>query len=192
MKTVNKLVRMAVLCLLVLCGSSYFVSCNSSEYDGKEAEQLAEQFYTYYIDNYGNVGNNCEEIASKYLTDDFAKDYISYMKMQYPIDLLSSGTMYEDGKTFFGSFNKAEYIGEDKVSNFIESNKYLSPLFSSIIGLIPNCASSVIITELFVSSRIGIGALLSGLIVNAGLGIFYLLRKDQNKKKVLLIILTIL
>lgn len=116
MKTVNKLVRMAVLCLLVLCGSSYFVSCNNSEYDGKEAEQLAEQFYTYYIDNYGNVGNNCEEIASKYLTDDFAKDYISYMKMQYPIDLLSSGTMYEDGKTFFGSFNKAEYIGEDKVN----------------------------------------------------------------------------
>lgn len=81
------------------------------------------------------------------------------------------------------------YIGEDNVYNFIESNKYLSPLFSSIIGLIPNCASSVIITKLYIANGIGIGALLAGLIVNAGLGLFYLLRKDKNKKKVLLLIL---
>lgn len=81
------------------------------------------------------------------------------------------------------------FIGEDKVNTFIDSNKYLAPLFSSIIGLVPNCASSVIITELYISSRIGLGALLGGLIVNAGLGIFYLLKKDKNKKKVLMMIL---
>ena len=82
------------------------------------------------------------------------------------------------------------FVGEDKFNTFIETNKYFSPLATTIIGLIPNCASSVLITELYVSNNIGFGALLSGLMVNAGLGVFYLARKEKNKKKVLYIILT--
>ena len=81
------------------------------------------------------------------------------------------------------------FIGEDNISNFIESNKYLSPLFSCLIGLIPNCASSVIITELFIMNNISFGACLSGLLVNSGLGLIYLIK--NNKKKTTIPILLI-
>ena len=121
MNTIFEKTRMAVLCLCVLCSSSCFIACNSSGTEGKgaegkEAEMFAEQFYTYYIQNYENVYNMCEEIADKYLTEEFAKSYVSEMKRTYPVDLLSTGLIYNKGKAFYGSYNKAEYIGEVKVN----------------------------------------------------------------------------
>jgi len=80
------------------------------------------------------------------------------------------------------------FIGEDKIMSFLSSNSLLAPLFTVLIGLIPNCASSVIITELFLLGGINFGACLGGLSINAGLGIFYLMKEEHNKKKVLLII----
>ena len=117
MNKIIKKARLAVLWLCLLCGYSCFIACNnSSEDDGKEAEKFAEQFFTYYINNYENAYDMCEEIADKYLTEDFAKSYVSQMRRTYPLDLLSTGLIYDKGKTFYGSFNKAEYIGEDKVN----------------------------------------------------------------------------
>ncbi len=81
-------------------------------------------------------------------------------------------------------------IGENNFAAFIESNKYLTPLFASLIGLIPNCASSVLISELYLSSSIPFGALLSGLLVNAGLGFVVLFKAKKDIKNVFLIILT--
>ena len=81
-------------------------------------------------------------------------------------------------------------IGESNFAAFIESNKYLTPLYASIIGLIPNCASSVLITEMFLSNSIPFGALLSGLLVNAGLGFVVLFKSKKDIKNTLLIILT--
>ena len=80
------------------------------------------------------------------------------------------------------------FIGEDTFSNFILSSKYLAPLFTTIIGLIPNCASSVLITELFTSGNLSFGALLGGLIVNAGLGMMVLLKNKKNIKNSLLVL----
>ena len=80
-------------------------------------------------------------------------------------------------------------IGEDKIQAFIESNKYLSPLFSSLIGLIPNCASSVIITELFVMGNIKFGACLAGLLMNSGLGLIYLIRHNKKKTTIPIILI---
>ena len=80
------------------------------------------------------------------------------------------------------------FIGEDNFASFMSSNKYLSPLYASIIGLIPNCASSLLITELYVSGHLSFGALLAGLLVNSGLGMMLLLRKRKTAKYVLLII----
>ena len=82
-------------------------------------------------------------------------------------------------------------IGEENFANFITTNKYLSPLYAAIIGIIPNCASSTIISELFVKGHIGFAALLSGLLMNAGLGLFYLIKNEHKKKNVLYILLTI-
>ena len=80
------------------------------------------------------------------------------------------------------------YVGEENFANFMVSNKYLSPLFTSIIGMIPNCVSSVLISELYISSSLPFGALLAGLLMNAGLGMMVLLKNKATIKSTLLIL----
>lgn len=79
-------------------------------------------------------------------------------------------------------------IGENTLTEFIKSNVYLSPLFSVIIGLIPNCASSVIIAEMFITDKIPFGACLAGLIANAGVGLTVLFGKKENVKNAIKVI----
>jgi hypothetical protein len=83
------------------------------------------------------------------------------------------------------------YVGEDVISDFLTSYYYLTPVLSILVGLIPNCASSVIITELFLQGSLPFGAALAGLICNAGLGLVYLIKNKKNIKDVLIIILTL-
>ena len=59
-------------------------------------------------------------------------------------------------------------IGDENLKNFMAQSKLLEPVISSLIGLIPNCASSVIITELYLSEIISFGSLIAGLLVNSG------------------------
>ena len=80
------------------------------------------------------------------------------------------------------------FVGLDKFSSFMNTNRYLAPLFTSIIGLIPNCASSVAITELYLSGTLSFGALFAGLLVNSGLGIMVLIKEHKNIKKTLQIV----
>ncbi len=80
------------------------------------------------------------------------------------------------------------FVGENSIKEFLNNNIYLTPFLSSIIGLIPNCASSIIITELYVSSSLSFAATISGLICNAGLGLIYLLKDKKNLKNTLFII----
>ena len=79
-------------------------------------------------------------------------------------------------------------IGEDSFANFMTSNRYLTPLFSSIIGIIPNCSSSLLITKLFVNNNLSFGAMLSGLLMNSGLGTMVLFRHFKESKNVLIIL----
>ena len=81
-----------------------------------------------------------------------------------------------------------EWVGEENFLNFMISSKYLSPLYCSVVGLIPNCASSLLITELYLDGAVPFGALLSGLLVNSGLGMLLLLKSKNSAKNVLLII----
>ena len=85
-----------------------------------------------------------------------------------------------------------ELIGEDKLSNFLTTNSVMQPLLALIVGFIPNCASSVIITELFMSKLITFGSLITGLCANAGLGIFVLFKANKNIKENLFIVGTII
>ena len=80
------------------------------------------------------------------------------------------------------------WVGQENFANFMISNRYLAPLFTSIIGLIPNCASSVLITELYLSGTLSFGALFAGLLVNSGLGVMILIKEYKNIKKTLLIL----
>ena len=79
-------------------------------------------------------------------------------------------------------------VGEDNFADFLDTNKYLTPLFSCIIGLIPNCASSLLLTELFLGGNLSFGALTGGLLVNSGLGMMVLIKNRRSMKNVLLIL----
>ena len=81
-----------------------------------------------------------------------------------------------------------ELIGEDAFSDFLGGSFAFAPLFSTLIGLIPNCASSIIITELFIKGGLSFGACLGGLCCNAGLGLVVLFRQNKNIKNNLWII----
>lgn len=74
-------------------------------------------------------------------------------------------------------------IGEEFLANFILNQPILGPILAGIIGLIPNCASSVVLTELFTSGVIGIGTLIGGLLVNSGLGVIVLFKVNKNLKE---------
>lgn len=74
-------------------------------------------------------------------------------------------------------------IGEDKLSTIMLSKNILTYFACSLIGLIPNCASSVIMTELYLSKLLTIGNLLSGLLTGSGLGILLLFKTNKNIKE---------
>lgn len=80
------------------------------------------------------------------------------------------------------------YIGEDNIKLFIANAHGYSYFLSSLIGLIPNCASSVIITELYVSNLISVGEMLSGLLTGSGIGILLLFKTNKNLKENLTIL----
>lgn len=72
--------------------------------------------------------------------------------------------------------------GEEVFAGFMNQNVWLQPLASVLIGLIPNCAASVMITEMFVGGSLTLGAAVAGLAVNAGLGIAVLFKENKNLK----------
>lgn len=74
-------------------------------------------------------------------------------------------------------------VGEDKLVSFLISSKVFAPLFACIVGLIPNCASSVVLTELFTIGGISFGACIGGLIVNAGIAFVVLFKENKNMKE---------
>ena len=80
-------------------------------------------------------------------------------------------------------------VGETNFINFLLSNKYAAPIYASVIGLIPNCASSVLLSELYMTGGLSFGSLLAGLLVNSGLGMMVLLKSKSNLKQAGLIIL---
>ncbi len=72
------------------------------------------------------------------------------------------------------------WIGENNIMTFLETNQALGPLLATIIGLIPNCSSSILTTELFLKGGLSFGSLIAGLIINSGLGIVFLFRKKAT------------
>ena len=79
-------------------------------------------------------------------------------------------------------------IGEDTIASIVSQNSILGPIIAGIIGLIPNCASSIILTELFIENVISMPILISGVAVNAGVGVLVLFKTNKNLKENLKIV----
>ena len=82
-------------------------------------------------------------------------------------------------------------IGEDKISNLLLNGNIFTPFLSSIIGLIPNCAGSVVITELYVNNVISFGSMLAGLLTGSGISILILFKVNNDLKDNMMILGTI-
>jgi len=74
------------------------------------------------------------------------------------------------------------FVGEERISDFLTNAKYFAPLFAVLIGLIPNCASSVVLTNLLLIGGLSFSACLAGLIVNAGIAYLILFKQNKNIK----------
>ena len=74
-------------------------------------------------------------------------------------------------------------IGEDNIAGFMLDRPILGPIISGIIGLIPNCASSVIITQMYLENIISVGTMIAGLLVGAGVGLAVLFRTNKGIKE---------
>ena len=81
-----------------------------------------------------------------------------------------------------------ELVGEENIQSIVLNRPVLGSVLAAIVGLIPNCASSVALTSLFVDGVISSGALLSGLMVNAGVGLAILFRNNRPVKDSLRIV----
>lgn len=75
------------------------------------------------------------------------------------------------------------FIGEDQISAFLNANTALQPLVAALIGLIPNCAASVVLAQSYTLGAIGFAALTAGLSANAGIGLALIFRNRKAWKK---------
>lgn len=76
-----------------------------------------------------------------------------------------------------------ETVGEDALATLLHSNQVLSILGSALVGLVPNCAASVVVAQLYVDGALGAGALIAGSLVSAGVGLLVLLRANRRPKE---------
>lgn len=134
--------------------------------------------------NLNNV-NSTEEDLAKNESNDGAKTFL-HEHFLHPLE--------HSLKTFIAALliNLAfaliiYFVTEERLTEFLQGAKFFTPAAAALIGLIPNCSSSVLISKLYVSGSISFGACLSGLSANAGLGLFFLFKTQKNLKSSLFI-----
>ncbi len=74
-------------------------------------------------------------------------------------------------------------IGEEQISGFLQNQPILGPVIAGIIGLIPNCAASVILTQMYLENVISLATVISGLLVGAGVGLAVLFKMNKGIKE---------
>lgn len=75
------------------------------------------------------------------------------------------------------------FIGEERLGSFLQNQPILGPVIAGLLGLIPNCASSVIITQMFLDNVISAATMISGLLVGAGVGLAVLFKTNKGIKE---------
>lgn len=83
----------------------------------------------------------------------------------------------------FGLNIVMEYVGSDVLNNIFRSNSFIAPVFASLVGLIPNCAASVIITELYLEGVLSLAGAVAGLLTGSGVAILVLFKVNKDRRE---------
>ena len=75
------------------------------------------------------------------------------------------------------------WVGEDVLGSLILNRPVVGAMIAGIVGLIPNCAASVIITQLYLGGVLSAGAMIAGLLSGTGVGLLVLFRVNDNRKE---------
>ena len=78
-------------------------------------------------------------------------------------------------------------VGQDAIAAALEGQTLLQPVLAAVVGLIPNCAASVAVTEFYLEGVITFGATVAGLCASGGLGVLVLLKEDDRREAVAII-----
>lgn len=74
-------------------------------------------------------------------------------------------------------------IGEETLAALVQGKPALSLFLSALVGMIPNCASSVILTQLYLGGVLSAGALMAGLLSGSGVGFLVLLKVNDDRRE---------
>lgn len=80
------------------------------------------------------------------------------------------------------------YIGEDNIKHIFDKTNFFTPFIAGLIGLIPNCGSSIILTELYIAEILPLSSALAGLLANSGVALLVLFKSNPDIKENLKII----
>ena len=86
------------------------------------------------------------------------------------------------------AFGFAMHYAESAIEEFLRAGLWFQPLLAGLVGLIPNCASSVLITQSYVLGALSFGGMMSGLCANAGLGFVILFKNVREWRRTLAIL----
>ena len=75
------------------------------------------------------------------------------------------------------------FVGEEKIASWILNKPVFGPVIAALIGLIPNCAASVVLTNLYLENVISVGCMIAGLLTGAGVGLMVLFKTNHDWKE---------
>lgn len=76
-----------------------------------------------------------------------------------------------------------ETVGENALAAFLSGNQLLAVFASALVGLVPNCSASVVITQLYLEGVLGFAPLMAGLLTSAGVGYLVLFRTNRHPRE---------
>ncbi len=76
-----------------------------------------------------------------------------------------------------------EAVGTENLEHFILNKPFIGEVLSGLVGLIPNCAASVVLTDLFLKGGSAFGGMMCGLLTGSGVGLLVLFRMNRNLKE---------